>query len=131
MATKQFYKSRGEHLATRAEAASTWETKNRQPVKKTKEVMGRPIPYMVEETIDQAEITEGFNVYDFTIENLQEIGMDKKLGITYAQLSDLQTIDRLEQGAAKELDRMDSEEWAAKYLKQIEEQQQQPKNKEE
>lgn len=129
MATKQFYKSRGEHLATREETASTWNTKNRQPVKKTKEVKGRPLPYMVTEEIDQAELTEGFNAWDFAIENLHEIGMDKKLPVTYAQLSDLQTIDSLEKGAAVELDRMDAEEWAAKYLKQQE--QQQPNNKEE
>lgn len=125
--TKQFYKSRGEHLATRTEAASTWKTTNRQPIKKTKEVKGRPLPYMVTEEIDQAKVTEGYNAWDFAIENLHEIGMDKKLPVTYAQLSDLQTIDNLENGAAVELDRMDAEEWAAKYLNNQQNQQQQTK----
>lgn len=126
---KQFYKSRGEHLATRIDImTSNWKTKNKQPMKKSKEVNGRPIPYMVLEEVDQAKLTEKFNVHDFSIENLQEIGMTKNLPITYAQLSELQTIDRLETGAAYELDRMDAEEWAKKYIKL--QQQEKPEDKE-
>lgn len=120
METRQFYKSRGEHLATRQEHSSTWRTKNRQPVKKTKEVGGRALPYMVTEEIDQAEVTGSFNVNDFTIENLQEIGMTKDMPITFAQLGTLQMIDKMEQGAGMELDRMDAEEWAQKYLEEQE-----------
>lgn len=113
---KTYYKSRGEELATRQEKASTWNTTNMQPVKKTKEVRGRNIPYMVMEVIDQAKVTDNYNPTDFTLENIIEIGADKKLDVTYAQLSTLQTLDRLEEGAGAELDRMDAEEWAQKYI---------------
>ena len=125
MATKQYYKSRGEHLATREEKFSTWKTKNKQPVKKTKVLNGKNIPYMVTEEIDQAEVTEGYNINDFAIENLQEIGMDKQLNVTFAQLSSLQLIDRLEQGAGEALDRMDAESWAKAYIERTQQQQQQ------
>lgn len=122
MAIKQYYKSRGEHLATREEMKSTWSTKNKQPVKKTKVLNGKNIPYMVTEEIDQAEATNAYNINDFAIENLQEIGLDKQLNITYAQLGALQLIDRLEQGAGEELDRMDAESWAKAYIKRTEQQ---------
>ena len=126
---KTYYKSRGETLATRKqEKGSTWKTKNRQPVRKTKELNGRPIPYMVTEEIDQAEVTEQYKPSDFTMENLEEIGMKGKLPITYAQLGQLQLIDDMENNAAIELDRMDAEEWAKKYLKDTE---QKPNDKEE
>lgn len=123
MATKQYYKSRGEHLATRTETSSTWNTKNKQPVKKSKLIQGRNVPYMVTEEIDQAEVTNGYNANDFMIENLQEIGLDKQLNITYAQLSALQLIDRLEKGAGEELDRMDAESWAKAYIERTQQQQ--------
>lgn len=119
---KSYYKSRGEELATRQEKASTWKTTNKQPVKKTKEVNGRNIPYMTMEVIDQAQVTENYHPSDFTLENLMEIGADKKMDVTYAQLSTLQTLDRLEEGAGKELDRMDAEEWAKKYIQPQQEQ---------
>lgn len=116
---KTYYKSRGQELAERKQEQGTkWKTTNRQPVKKSKELNGRSIPYMVEEEIDQAEITEQFKPWDFSMENLEEIGMEKKLPITMAQLSTLQLIDRMDTGAARELDRMDAEEWAKKYLQQ-------------
>lgn len=123
MATKQYYKTRGEHLATRKEKTSTWNTKNKQPVKKTKVLNGKNIPYMVTEEIDQAEATNAYNINDFAIENLQEIGLDRQLNITYAQLGSLQLIDRLEQGAGDELDRMDAESWAKAYIERTEKQQ--------
>ena len=126
---KTYYKSRGETLATREqEKGSTWKTKNRQPIRKTKELNGRPIPYMITEEIDQAEVTEQYKPSDFSMENLEEIGMKDKLPITYAQLGQLQLIDDMENNAAMELDRMDAEEWAKKYLKDTE---QKPNEKEE
>ena len=128
---KTYYKSRGQELAERkTEPGTTWKTTNRQPVKKSKELNGRSIPYMVEEEIDQAEITEQFKPWDFSMENLEEIGMDKKLPITMAQLSTLQLIDRMDTGAAQELDRMDAEEWAKKYLEQNKKENKQKDNKE-
>lgn len=83
---------------------------------------------MVTEEIDQAEVTEQYKPSDFAMENLEEIGMTGKLPITYAQLGQLQLIDDMENNAAIELDRMDAEEWAKKYLKDKEEK---PKEKEE
>lgn len=130
MATKQYYKSRAEHLATWVDKKSTWNTKNKQPVKKSKLIKGRNVPFMVTEEIDQAEVTNGYNANDFMIENLQEIGLDKQLNITYAQLSALQLIDRLEQGAGAELDRMDAEAWAKAYIERTQQQQQQENTEE-
>ena len=126
---KTYYKSRGEELATRQEKASTWKTTNKQPVKKTKEINGKQVPYMVMEEIDQATKNDLYTPWDFSLENLQEIGADKNLNLTYAQLSTLQLIDRLEEGAGKELDRMDAEEWAKKYT-QIKPDEKTPKDKE-
>ena len=117
MATKQWCKSRSEHLASReAYQGSAWDTKDKQLVKASKEVRGRILPYMTMKEIDNAENMKQYKPEDFMLENLIEIGADKTLQMTINQLSTLQQVDYMEDGAGIMLDRMDAEEWAQKYL---------------
>lgn len=117
MAAKKWCKGRMETLATRtAEKGTAWSTKMKQLVKSTKEVRGRIVPYMKSEEIDQSEVMKNYKPQDFLLENLIEIGADKTLQMTINQLNTLQQVDYMETGAGIELDRMDAEEWAKKYL---------------
>lgn len=99
-------------------ACKGWNTKNKQPVKALKLVQGRNIPYLTEREIDQAEVMKQYKEEDFMLENIIAIGAEGELKATQLQMSTLQTLDWLEEGAGRELDKMEAEEWAAKYLQQ-------------
>ncbi len=92
--TKQFKKGRAEELATRdVNYCKAHDTKTTILTRKTKEINGRIVPYLTTETIDQAEIMQQYNINDFSLENLIELGADKDLSETRIQLDTLLQMD--------------------------------------
>ena len=79
MATKTYCKSRSQELLERQIIGCTWNTKNKQPKRKTKELNGKLIPYIIEEEEDQSEILKNYKVQDFALENLIELGATNDL----------------------------------------------------
>lgn len=113
-----YYKSKtAELLERKPQPLKPWSTKNLMTIVEKKMVEGRMVRYATLKEIDQKEVVKNYNINDFSIENLEEIGAIEQLTEGRIQPSTLMTIDMMEKGATHQLDILDAEEWARKYLK--------------
>ena len=116
MSSKTYCKSRSQELNERKIISSTWSTKNKQQVRKTKEINGKILPYIDEEEIDNSEEMAKYKPTDFSLENLITIGATSTLTEERVLPNTLLIMDNLNHQAQIELNKMTAEDWYNKYI---------------
>ena len=121
MAHAQVNQTRSDAIAVRQIIKKGWSTKQNVPITKTKLVEGKPVQYLANEEVDQAEVMKDVHIADFNLETI--IANDQVNLMSEGRLSQsqLMMIDHVNDTLAKDLDKMDAEEWAEKYMKKSKE----------